>query len=96
MRRGINRSLGRIRCVDDYMNLDSPHILNIVRLVLGVARLGENDCRGWWNGHALDRTGQYVLSSMFQRTWRSAALELDISAAAREPHSRRVSSSGAR
>lgn len=52
-----------------------------VRLVLGVARLGENDLRGWWRGHALDRTGSYVLSGMFRRTWRPAALELDIAAA---------------
>lgn len=52
-----------------------------VRLVLGVARLGENDLRGWWQGHAMDRTGQYVLSGMFRRTWRSAALELDMAAA---------------
>jgi hypothetical protein len=57
--------------------------LSIVRLVLGVARLGENDLRGWWRGHALDRTGQYVLSSTFRRTWRAAALELDVAAAAR-------------
>jgi hypothetical protein len=54
---------------------------NAVRLVLGVARLGENDLRGWWQGHAMDRTGQYVLSGMFRRTWRPAALELDMAAA---------------
>ena len=54
-----------------------------VRLVLGVARLGENDLQGWWQGHAMDRTGRYVLSGMFRRTWRSAALELDIAAATR-------------
>jgi hypothetical protein len=54
-----------------------------VRLVLGVARLGENDLRSWWQGHAMDRTGQYVLSNMFPRTWRSAALELDVAAATR-------------
>ena len=52
-----------------------------VKLVLGVARLGEIDLRGWWQGHAMDRTGQYVLSGMFRRTWRSAALELDVAAA---------------
>lgn len=51
--------------------------------MLGIARLGENDLRGWWQGHALDRTGQYVLSNMFRRTWRPAALQLDLSAAAR-------------
>jgi hypothetical protein len=65
------------------MTPDSPNTTDIVRLVLGVARLGENDLRGWWQGHALDRTGQYVLSSMFRRTWRPAALQLDVSAAAR-------------
>jgi hypothetical protein len=65
------------------MTPDSPNTLEIVRLVLGVARLGENDLCGWWQGHALDRTGQYVLSSMFRRTWRPAALQLDVSAAAR-------------
>ncbi len=65
------------------MTPDTPNILGIVRLVLGIARLGENDLRGWWQGHALDRTGQYVLSSMFRRTWRPAALQLDVSAAAR-------------
>jgi hypothetical protein len=54
-----------------------------VWLTLGVARLGENDLRGWWKGHALDRTGGYVLSRMFRRTWRSAALELDLAAASR-------------
>ena len=65
------------------MTPDSPNTIDIVRLVLGIARLGENDLRGWWQGHALDRTGQYVLSSMFRRTWRPAALQLDVSAAAR-------------
>ena len=65
------------------MTPDLRNTLDIVRLVLGVARLGENDLRGWWQGHALDRTGQYVLSSMFRRTWRPAALQLDVSAAAR-------------
>src|SRR3954454_18090883 len=65
------------------MTPDTPDTPDIVRLVLGVARLGENDLRGWWRGHALDRTGQYVLSTMFPRTWRQAALQLEISAAAR-------------
>ena len=57
--------------------------LPAVRLVLGIARLGEMDLRGWWRAHGLDSTGQYVLSSMFQRTWRAAALELDVAAATR-------------
>jgi hypothetical protein len=65
------------------MTHETTNIHDVIRLVFGVARLGEIDMRGWWNGHALDRTGQYVLSSMFRRTWRSAALQLDVSAAAR-------------
>jgi hypothetical protein len=68
------------------MKTDSAATTDAVRLVLGVARLGENDLRGWWNGHALDRTGRYVLSSMFRRTWRSAALEVDVAAATRMHH----------
>ena len=60
---------------------DTAVTAGVIRLVLGVARLGENDLRGWWKGHAMDRTGQYVLSSMFRRTWRPAALELDVAAA---------------
>ncbi len=66
-----------------YVSPETPYTRDVIRLVLGIARLGENDLRGWWNGHALDRTGQYVLSSMFRRTWRPAALQLDVSAAAR-------------
>lgn len=61
----------------------SPDARQIARLVLGIARLGEQDQRGWWRGHGLDRTGQYALSSMFPRTWRPAALQLDVGAAAR-------------
>lgn len=57
--------------------------LDTVRLVLGIARLGELDLRGWWRAHGLDHTGEYVLSSMFARTWRAAALELDVAAATR-------------
>lgn len=54
-----------------------------VKLVLGVARLGEADLAGWWSTHGLDRAGQYVLPRLFRRTWRSAALELDIESAKR-------------
>jgi hypothetical protein len=61
--------------------MTSDNTTDAIRLVLGVARLGENDLRGWWKGHSMDRTGRYVLSSMFRRTWRPAALELDVAAA---------------
>jgi hypothetical protein len=54
-----------------------------VRLVLAVARLGEVDLAGWWSTHGLDQPGRYVLGRTFRRTWRSAALELDVESAAR-------------
>jgi hypothetical protein len=65
------------------MTIETLGTTDAVRLVLGVARLGENDLRGWWQGHAMDRTGRYVISGMLRRTWRSAALELDMTAATR-------------
>jgi hypothetical protein len=52
------------------------------RLVLGIARLGEQSMRAWWRSHGLGRGGQYVLGKTFPRTFRAAALELDIAAAA--------------
>lgn len=61
----------------------APMVEETTRLVLGVARLGEADLAGWWGSHGLDRAGSYVLSRSFRRTWRSAALELDIRAASR-------------
>lgn len=54
-----------------------------VRLVIGVARLGEMDLRGWWRSHGLDSTGRYVLPGLFRTTWRPTALDLDIASAQR-------------
>lgn len=54
-----------------------------IRLVLGVARLGERDLCGWWRSHGLSTTGGYVLPGIVRRTWPLAALELDITSAAR-------------
>jgi len=53
-----------------------------IRLLLGVARLGEQSLRGWWRSHGLGKGGQYVLGKTFPRTYWSAALELDIVSAA--------------
>jgi len=58
-------------------------IIDTVRLVLGVARLGETDLRGWWRTHGLNATGRYVLAGAFPRTWQAAALEISIASAAR-------------
>lgn len=76
------------------MATEALETADAVRLVLGVARLGENDLQGWWQGHGMDRTGRYVLSAMFRRTWRAAALELDI-AAATQMHSELLGRSSA-
>lgn len=54
-----------------------------VRLVLGVARMGERDLFGWWRSHGLSITGSYVLSNILPRTWALSALELDVVSAAR-------------
>jgi hypothetical protein len=54
-----------------------------VALLLGVARLGEASLLGWWRAHGLDQSGAFVLSGSFPRTWRCAALELDLASAAR-------------
>jgi hypothetical protein len=54
----------------------------VVRLVVGVARLGERSLRGWWRTYGLDAAGKYVLEELFPRTWQPAAVELDIASAA--------------
>jgi hypothetical protein len=57
--------------------------LSIVRLVLGVARLGEADLDGWARSHGLSSTGEFVLGRLFRGTARLAALELDVASATR-------------
>lgn len=55
-----------------------------VRLVLGVARLGETDLFGWWRSRGLGEAGRYVLGQGLPRTWVLAVLEGDVlSASAR-------------
>ncbi len=61
----------------------ASHAEHTVKLVLGIARLGEADLTGWWSTHGLDRVGRYVLERSFRRTWRPAALELDVESAKR-------------
>ncbi len=50
----------------------------LIKLMLGVARLGEADLFGWWRSRGLTETGQYVLGSALPRTWAWSALEGDI------------------
>ena len=63
--------------------MTSARVAAEVRMVLGVARLGEVDLRGWWSCHGLDRAGSFVLSRAFPRTARPAGLELDMLSARR-------------
>lgn len=54
------------------------------QLLLGVARLGDGDLRGWWNSSALDPdVGQYIVPAIFPRTGRVAAAQLLLLSAAR-------------
>jgi hypothetical protein len=52
-----------------------------VRLVLGVARLGETDLFGWWSSRGCSEAGRYVLGGAFPRTWAVSALHLAVLAA---------------
>lgn len=62
----------------DFDNVNSQIIL-----ILGVARLGEVDLRGWWRSHGVTQAGRYSLGRAFPRTWRQTALELDLISAIR-------------
>ena len=64
-------------------SIHAKDVYGVVRLVLGVARLGEVDLMGWWNSHGLDQAGSFVLKRTLPRTWRSAALEIDVLSARR-------------
>lgn len=53
----------------------------IVRALLVVARLGEVDHHGWWGTRSFGAAGRVVLKQRLPRTWRMAAIELDMLAA---------------
>jgi hypothetical protein len=53
-------------------------------LLLGVARLGDGDLRGWWGSAALSPdVGRFILSNTFPRTGRIVGAELMLISAAR-------------
>src|SRR5215212_4623848 len=60
----------------------STALTEVVRSVLLVARLGEADRQGWWGTQSFGAAGRVVLKQRLPRTWRMAAIELDIAAAA--------------
>lgn len=66
-------------------NGNSAALTDVVRSVLLVARLGEVDRRSWWGTQSFGAAGRVVLKQRLPRTWRMAAVELDV-AAARNRH----------
>ncbi len=69
-------------------------LTNIVHSVLLVARLGEADRRAWWGTQSFGAAGRVVLRQRLPRTWRMAAIELDV-AAARNRHDEIIDRSNA-
>lgn len=66
------------------VDIGSIHGVDVrIALLLGIARLGEIDLRGWWRSHGVTQAGRYILGRTFPRTWRHTALELDLISAAR-------------
>jgi hypothetical protein len=61
---------------------DTKELHALVKTVLSVARLGEADRRGWWASHGFGAAGRVVLTQRMPRTWRMAAIELDVLSAA--------------
>jgi len=57
--------------------------LDLVRLLLGVARLGENDLESWWGSQLFSPSGRYVLPRIFPRTWQATGGELLLQSASR-------------
>jgi len=53
----------------------------IVGATIRVARLGEADMRNWWGSRGFGAAGRVVLKQRLPRTWRMAAVELDLASA---------------
>ena len=62
-------------------SISDPHLQSVTRALLSVARLGEVDARGWWGTRSFGAAGRVVLKQRLPRTWRMAAIEIDIAAA---------------
>lgn len=63
----------------------TTEIDDVVSLAVSVARLGEADMRNWWGSRCFGAAGRVVLKQRLPRTWRMAAVELDL-ASARNRH----------
>lgn len=60
----------------------TPDVDEIIASTIRVARLGEADLRNWWGSRSFSAAGRVVLRQRLPRTWRMAAVELDLASAA--------------
>lgn len=74
--------------------VSSSDVAEIVASTLCVARLGEADLRNWWASRGFSAAGRVVLKQRLPRTWRMAAVELDLASAANR-HNRVMNRSNA-
>lgn len=61
--------------------ISTSDVDEIVASTIRVARLGEADLRNWWGSHSFGTAGRVVLKQRLPRTWRMAAVELDLASA---------------
>ena len=61
--------------------VSAPEVDEIVGTTIRVARLGEADLRNWWASRGFGAAGRVVLKQRLPRTWRMAAVELDLASA---------------
>lgn len=69
-------------------------VAEVVGSTIRVARLGEADLRNWWASRGFSAAGRVVLKQRLPRTWRMAAVELDL-ASATNRHNEVISRSNA-
>ena len=62
--------------------ISTSDVDEIVASTIRVARLGEADLRNWWGSRSFGAAGRVVLKQRLPRTWRMAAVELDLASAA--------------
>ena len=61
--------------------ISASDVDEIVASTIRVARLGEADLRNWWGSRSFGAAGRVVLKQRLPRTWRMAAVELDLASA---------------
>lgn len=74
--RSMNPAEGSVAPVVSPTEVDESVVASIL-----VARLGEADMRNWWASRSFGAAGRVVLKQRLPRTWRMAAVELDLASA---------------